>query len=86
MARQLGACVAWSREFWDLFMALSSDACAGAALARTVEYALDESAGLVISLPATLALAALSYYCVERPLMAWGKHRFKTTSVGPSLE
>jgi len=32
---------------------------------------------LVISLPATLAMAALSYYCVERPLMAWGKHRFK---------
>jgi peptidoglycan/LPS O-acetylase OafA/YrhL len=41
---------------------------------------------LVISLPATLALAALSYYCVERPLMAWGKHRFKTTSVKPSIE
>ena len=41
---------------------------------------------LVISLPATLAMAALSYYCVERPLMAWGKHRFETTSVGRSVE
>ena len=40
---------------------------------------------LVISLPATLALAALSYYCVERPLMAWGKHRFETTSARPSV-
>ena len=43
-------------------------------------------AALVISLPATLAMAALSYYCVERPLMAWGKHRFRTTSVGRSVE
>ena len=41
---------------------------------------------LVISLPATLALAALSYYCVERPLMAWGKHRFKTVAVEPSIK
>ena len=41
---------------------------------------------LVISLPATLAMAALSYYCVERPLMAWGKQRFKTASGGPSIE
>ncbi|MDE0930243.1 MAG: acyltransferase [Halioglobus sp.] len=31
---------------------------------------------LIISLPATLVLAALSYYCVERPLMTWGKRRF----------
>ena len=28
---------------------------------------------LLISLPATLALAALSYYVIERPLMGWGK-------------
>ena len=83
MARQQGACVAWSREFWDLFMALSSDACAGAALARTVEYALDESAGLVISLPATLALAALSYYCVERPLMVGGSTVLRRRVLGP---
>ena len=41
---------------------------------------------LAISLPATLALAALSYYCVERPLMAWGKHRFKTVGVEPSIK
>ena len=41
---------------------------------------------LVISLTATLAMAALSYYCVERPLMAWGKRRFKTASAGPSVE
>ena len=46
MARQQGACVAWSRELWDLFMALSSDANAGAALARTVEHALDEPVGV----------------------------------------
>ena len=31
---------------------------------------------LAISLPATLLLAALSYYWVERPLMTWAKHRF----------
>ena len=36
---------------------------------------------LAISLPATLALAAISYYCVERPLMAWGKQRFKAVGV-----
>lgn len=41
---------------------------------------------LAISLPATLALAALSYYCVERPLMAWGKHRFKTVGGEPSIK
>lgn len=41
---------------------------------------------LIISLPATLALAAMSYYCVERPLMAWGKHRFKTVGVEPSIK
>lgn len=41
---------------------------------------------LAISLPATLALAAISYYCVERPLMAWGKHRFKTVGVEPSIK
>ena len=46
MAWQQGACVARTREFWDLFMALSSDAGAGAALARTLEYALDEPAGV----------------------------------------
>ena len=34
--------MARSREFWHLFMALSSDAGAGVALARTVEHALDE--------------------------------------------
>ena len=28
---------------------------------------------LLISLPATLALAALSYYVIEKPLMGWGK-------------
>lgn len=31
---------------------------------------------LAISLPATLLLAALSYYWVERPLMTWAKHHF----------
>ncbi|MBT6037772.1 MAG: acyltransferase [Halieaceae bacterium] len=41
---------------------------------------------LAISLPATLALAAISYYCVERPLMAWGKHRFKTVGGEPSIK
>jgi peptidoglycan/LPS O-acetylase OafA/YrhL len=41
---------------------------------------------LAISLPATLALAALSYYCVERPLMALGKHRFKTVGGEPSIK
>jgi peptidoglycan/LPS O-acetylase OafA/YrhL len=41
---------------------------------------------LIMSLPATLALAAISYYCVERPLMAWGKHRFKTVGVEPSIK
>ena len=46
MAWQQGACVARTREFWDLFMALSSDAGAGAAMARTVEHALDEPGGL----------------------------------------
>ena len=46
MARQQGAGVARSREFWHLFMALSGDASAGAALARTVEHALDESLGV----------------------------------------
>jgi peptidoglycan/LPS O-acetylase OafA/YrhL len=35
---------------------------------------------LLISLPATLVLAAISYYCVERPLMAWGRHRFNVTT------
>ena len=28
---------------------------------------------LLISLPATLVLAALSYYLIEKPLMGWGK-------------
>ena len=28
---------------------------------------------LIISLSATLALAALSYYLIEKPLMNWGK-------------
>ena len=28
---------------------------------------------LLISLPATLILAALSYYLIEKPLMNWGK-------------
>jgi len=28
---------------------------------------------LLISLPATLTLAALSYYVIEKPLMRWGK-------------
>ncbi len=46
MAWQQGVCVARTREFWDLFMALSSDAGAGAAMARTVEHALDEPGGL----------------------------------------
>ena len=46
MAWQQGACVARTREFWDLFMALSSDAGAGTALARAVEHALDEPVGL----------------------------------------
>ncbi|MDG2442630.1 MAG: acyltransferase [Luminiphilus sp.] len=41
---------------------------------------------LAISLPVTLALAAISYYCVERPLMAWGKHRFKTVGGEPSIK
>ncbi len=41
---------------------------------------------LVISLPATLAMAALSYYCVERPLMAWGKHRFRTMGAEPAVK
>jgi peptidoglycan/LPS O-acetylase OafA/YrhL len=41
---------------------------------------------LVISLPVTLALAALSYYSIERPIMAWGKRRFKTASAGPTVE
>ena len=41
---------------------------------------------LIISLPATLALASLSYYCVERPLMAWGKHRFNAGKVGLSAK
>lgn len=41
---------------------------------------------LIITLPATLVLAALSYYCVERPLMAWGKYRFKTTSAAPLIK
>ena len=41
---------------------------------------------LAISLLATLALAALSYYCVERPLMAWGKHRFQTVGVERSIK
>jgi len=41
---------------------------------------------LAISLPATLALAAISYYCVERPLMDWGKHRFKTVGGEPSIK
>ncbi|MDG2443474.1 MAG: acyltransferase [Luminiphilus sp.] len=41
---------------------------------------------LIISLPATLALASLSYYCVERPLMAWGKYRLNATKVGLSAE
>jgi peptidoglycan/LPS O-acetylase OafA/YrhL len=40
---------------------------------------------LVISLPATLAMAALSYYCVERPLMAWGKRRFGTMGAEPTV-
>ena len=42
MARQQGAGVARSREFWHLFVALSSNASAGAALAGAVEHALDE--------------------------------------------
>ena len=86
MARQLGACVAWSREFWDLFMALSSDACAGAALARTVEYALYESAGLGDQ-PARHPGAGRPKLLLRRTSPnGWGKHRFKTTSVGPSVE
>ena len=28
---------------------------------------------LAISLPATLILASLSYYLIEKPLMGWGK-------------
>ena len=35
---------------------------------------------LAISLLATLTMAALSYYCVERPLMAWGKHRLNVSN------
>lgn len=46
MARQQGAGVARSREFWHLFMALSGDASAGVALARTLEHAFDESIGV----------------------------------------
>ncbi|MBT6040264.1 MAG: hypothetical protein HOH17_13415 [Halieaceae bacterium] len=46
MAWQQGLCVARTREFWDLFMALSSDAGNGAALARSVEHTLDEFVGV----------------------------------------
>ena len=46
MARQQGAGMARSREFWHLFVALSSDASAGAALAGAVEHALDEPVGV----------------------------------------
>ena len=46
MARQQGAGMARSREFWHLFVAFSSDASAGAALAGAVEHALDEPVGL----------------------------------------
>ena len=46
MARQHDAGMARPREFWDLFMALSGDAGAGAALARIVELALDEPVGV----------------------------------------
>ena len=38
---------------------------------------------LVISLPATLALAALSYYCVERPLMVGGSTVLRRRVLGP---
>ena len=30
---------------------------------------------LMLVIPATLVLAALSFYCVERPLMGWGKRK-----------
>ena len=46
MARQSSLCVAGSCQLWYLFMALSSDASAGAALARTVEHAVDEPVGV----------------------------------------
>ena len=45
VARQRGAGVVRSREFWDLFMALSSDAVLSAALAGAMEHAFDESVG-----------------------------------------
>ena len=46
VARQSDACLARARELWYLFMAFSGDAGAGAALARTLEHALDEPAGV----------------------------------------
>jgi peptidoglycan/LPS O-acetylase OafA/YrhL len=41
---------------------------------------------LIISLPATLALAAVSYYCIERPLMLWGKDRFNVAAPEQSFK
>ena len=46
VAGQSNACLAWSRELRYLFMAFSGHAGAGAALARTLEFALDEPAGV----------------------------------------
>mgnify|MGYP000240926920 CR=1 FL=1 len=46
MARQSGLCLAGSCQLWYLFMALSGDAGVGLALARTVEHAFDEPAGV----------------------------------------
>ena len=72
MAAAVLVSVAGTRQLRDLPLALSGDAVP-VLLYPDMWYARTSSLALLISLPTTLALAALSYYVIEKPLMGWGK-------------
>ena len=59
----------WHFQVMRVMVLLLPDAWAGPAQSLLA---------LVLAVPVTLALAALSYYLIERPLMGWGRRKLST--------